>query len=222
MLNRAIPFCISLLLLGGMGAERWSLLPPKNAVVYHARVRAAADRVPLRFGPWVGKDVEVAADASRMLRPNVLISRMYRNLSSGTEVSFLFVQCPDARAIMDHYPPICYVTRGFNKDAAIATDWNVGPMRIDGTEYEFTRRSLMEGMSIVVDNFIVMPTGRIERDMEATKAAASDLNKRFFGAAQFQLAFDGGVSREERQEAFRAFVMASQPLIEAVQSGSLP
>ena len=168
-----IPFAASLVLLGGITAERLSLQPTRSAVAYHQRVKAAADQVPLRFGPWIGRDEPITADARRLLHPNVVINRTYRNVSTGLEVGFLFVQCDDARSIMDHYPPICYVTQGYDKDGVKAIDWKVGGMAISGTEYEFGRREIGQERSIVVDNFIVMPDGRIERDMEA-KVAQKD------------------------------------------------
>ena len=221
MLIRLLPFLASAALLGGLTAERLSLLPPKSSVEYHRRVKSIAAQLPLQFGPWIGEDVPVEAAATRMLNANVLISRHYRNLSTGLEVGYLFVQGKDARALMDHYPPICYVMQGYVKDAARATDWTIGDLHIRGTEYEFSRQDSTDVTARVIDNFIVMPSGEIERDMEATKIAASDLQKRFFGAAQFQLGFNRGVSREERDEALRAFVGTSQPLIQAVQSGFL-
>ena len=223
MLKRIVPWCASLALLCGMSAERLSLQAPKSAVEYHQRVKAAADQLPMRFGPWVGEDEAVTDEAKRMLRPNVAINRRYRNMSTGLEVGFLFVQCGDARAIMDHYPPICYVGLGFDKDAARPTDWHVRDSTFAGTEYEFCRREVGQPaaleLAIVVDSFIVTPTGAIERDMESTKIAASDLQRRFFGAAQFQLVFKRGVSQAEREETFEAFVGMSQPLIQAVRSG---
>src|SRR6185437_6510551 len=182
-------------------AERLSLLPPQSSVEYHRHVKAVAAEVPLQFGPWVGQDVPVESAAARMLNANVLISRHYRNLSTGLEVGYLFVQGKDARSLMDHYPPICYIGQGYDKDAAHPFDRVVGDLNVHGTEYEFSRRESTEVTARVVDNFIVMPSGEIERDMEATKVAASDLRKRFFGAAQFQLAFNRGVSAEDRQEA---------------------
>jgi hypothetical protein len=211
-----------------MTAERLSLQPPRSAVEHHRRVKEVADALPMRFGPWVGEDEVVTDDAKRMLRPNVAINRRYRNLSTGLEVGYLFVQCGDARAIMDHYPPICYVGLGFNKDAARPTDWQAGDLAVAGTEYEFCRREPGEPPALqsamVVDSFIVTPgegdrLGAIERDMESTKAAASDPRRRFFGAAQFQLVFKRGISRAEREEAFSAFVGMSRPLIQAVRSG---
>ena len=157
-----------------------------------------------------------------MLHPNVAINRRYRNMSTGQEVGFLFVQCDDARAIMDHYPPICYVVQGYDKDAVRPKDWKIGgapEMTITGTEYEFNRRQLTEESGIIVDNFIVMPDGTIRRDMEEAKIAAGDQRRRFFGAAQCQLVFQRGVALKEREAVFDAFARACRPTIEAVESG---
>jgi hypothetical protein len=218
-MTRLMPILASLLLVAGFSAERLSLLPTKSSVAYHARVKALAEKFPLRFGHWIGEDVAVTSASRRMLNANVVISRSYRNLSTGTVLSFLFVQGKDARALMDHYPPICYVAGGYDKDASRDADWRLGQLEIRGTEYEFTRRDVMSSNSILVDNFIIMPDGRIERDMQATKAAASDVYKRYFGAAQVQLVFSRHVSPAEQQAAMRDFLAESKSLIEVVQTG---
>jgi hypothetical protein len=219
MLTRLLPVLASGLVIVALSAERLSLLPTKSSVEYHARVKLLADQFPLRFGHWIGEDVPVTSASRKMLNANVVISRNYRNISSGTPVSYLFVQGKDARALMDHYPPICYVAGGYDKDLSRAADWQIGPLGIRGTEYEFTRRDVMSSRSILVDNFIIMPDGRIERDMQATKSAAADVYKRFFGAAQVQLVFDRRVSPAEHQAAIQDFLMECQPLIKVVQSG---
>ena len=219
MLKRWAPMIASVVLLCGMTAQRFSFQPTKSAVEYHQRVKVAADALPMRFGAWIGEDQPVTADALRMLHPNVAINRKYRNMSTGLEVGLLIVQCDDARAIQDHFPPICYVTQGYAKDSIKPTDWKSGALPIAGTEYEFSRHEAGEQSAMVVDNFIVRPDGLIERDMDGAKIAAADPARRFFGAAQFQLVFPRGVTREERVAVFEAFTGVCKPVIEAVESG---
>ena len=206
-------------MLGAVTAERRSYEPPKSSVEYHARVKVAGDLMPLSFGDWNGEDHEVAADAKKMLRANVLINRTYQNKRTGLSVGYLLVQCPDARAIKDHYPPICYRTRGLDQDLAVAADWQSADMKVTGMEYIFSRFGSIESRSMVVDNFIIMPDGSFQRDMEAAKAASNDLHKRFFGAAQFQLVFDRRVTEQDRQDAMRTFIGESREVLQAIRSG---
>ena len=220
MIVRLLSILVSVLILARITAERRSYEPPKSAVAYHARVKAASESVPLSFGSWVGKDIPVPADATKMLQPNVLINRTYQNVSTGLSVGYLLVQSRDARAIQDHYPPICYVTRGYDRDHALATNWNCQDMQVTGTEYIFSKFGAIDTGSMVVDNFIIMPDGSFQRDMEAAKLAASNLQKRFFGAAQFQLVFGRQVSEQERQDAMQTFLGVSHEILQAIRSGT--
>ena len=214
------PWIAALVVLGGVSAERLRSAPPRSAVEYHRRVReAAAQFPPLEFGQWVGKDQEVEKASIKMLRPNVIISRRYHNLSSGIDVGFLFVQCPDTIAIMDHYPPVCYVNQGYRKDVADPHDWVVNGQDYTGTEYGFSMQSFTHSSALLIENFIVLPDGSVARNMDAVRVLAGDRHRRFLGAAQCQLVFDPSTSAEERDAAFGDLIAASQPLIEVVRQG---
>ena len=206
-------------MLVGVTAERHSFAAPKSAVEYHARVRAASLAVPMQFGSWVGKEIPVSEDAVKMLQPNVLLSRQYQSNVSGVSVGYLLVQSKDARAIQDHFPPVCYATRGYEREMQTPMQWQCADMIVNGTEYIFSRFGQIETSSMVIDNFIIMPDGSFCPNMDAAKIAAGDLQKRFFGAAQFQLVFSRQVSEQDRQDAMQAFLGESRSVLQAIQSG---
>src|SRR5260370_27868364 len=186
MLPRAYFYMVSLALLVGITGERLCLLPSKSAKAFHERVKAQALKVPLSFGTWVGKDVPVDNASVGLLKRNVLISRDYHNISTGRHVGFLFDQCPDARAIADHYPPICYVNQGYSRLSAEPRDWQMPGLNVTGIEYLFSRSGLSSTSTVYVQNFIEMPDVRIVLDMGAAKPAASNRRRPFFGAAQVE------------------------------------
>src|SRR6185295_13858053 len=119
-------------------------------------------------------------------RPNVMLSRKYLNVTNGSDVQSLLVQCSDARDMLAHYPPICYPSRGWVLSAAVPREWQVGDLAVQGIEYRFSMEGLDRAQTLVVDNFMVMPDGRFMRDMKAVEDAAADVRTRYFGAAQFQ------------------------------------
>jgi hypothetical protein len=207
-------------LLSGVTMERFAYTAPRSAVAYHQRVPAASlIAPPLEFGHWSGHDQTVDATSLKMLRPNVVLSRSYHSLSTGNDVGFLFVQCRDTIDIEDHFPPVCYPAQGYQKDAAQPHDWVVDGQTYTGTEYAFSMQTFTRSSAIVVANFIVMPDGRIVRDMDAARAASNDLSRRFWGAAQVQLVFDRSTSEAERDAAFHDLITAARPLIDAVRRG---
>ena len=219
MTLRLISIFVCALMLVGVTAERRSYAPPKSAVEYHARVKAASLAVPMQFGSWIGKDIPVSADAAKMLQPNVLINRQYQNTVTGISVGYLLVQSKDARAIQDHFPPVCYMTRGYEREMQVPVQWQCEDMLVNGTEYIFSRFGQIDTGSMVIDNFIIMPDGSFMPNMDAAKGAAGDLHKRFFGAAQFQLVFSRQVSEQDRQDAMQAFLGESRSVLLAIRSG---
>jgi hypothetical protein len=218
-IHDGIAVFVSLCLLAGAAVEGWSLGPPAEAAPYHARCRVAAESVPLTIGDWTGRDIPVPAQAVKLLRPNVVMSRRFANMVSGHTVSVLFVQCRDVRDLVSHYPPICYpVTRGMELTSASKREWSVAGRSIPGTEYEFRSSQFGPGQSVVVQNFILMPSGEIATDMEPVKKQLA-LRNRYLGAAQVQVVFDASVPAEVRDRAFVELVGGFRPLVDAVLSG---
>lgn len=212
------PLVAVLILLGA--ARDWASLPkPDDAAAYHRSVREAAARIPLRIGDWIGRDVPVPRAAVVMLHPNVIVSRQYVNAASGVQATLLLVQCGDARDIVAHYPPVCYVNSGWTMTAADPRDWLISGIRLTGTEYRFDMRSFEKSGAIAVSNFILLPDGRIVRDMDAVAAAAGDVTRRYFGAAQVQVLTAAELPVEKRDAAVADLVGAMQQTIAAIRAG---
>ena len=213
-----LAFAASLLLLVGAAVDRVSLLPPKDAAAYHQRVRIAAAATPMEFLDWEGHDVPVPVEATMQLRPNVIISRSYVNRVTGLRVGFLLVQCGDVRDLIPHYPPVCYPGRGLTLAATEPRDWRAGETWFGGTEYQFESSSLQTNKLLVVEDFMVLPDGRICREMKEVRREAG-LRTRYFGAAQVQLAIGSDVPAQRRQEVCQEFITAYLPLLQTIRSG---
>jgi len=212
----------SLALLGGLAAESSVRPRPEAAEPYHERVRILAEQAPMQIGEWIGADHRPPAEAIRLLKPNVILSRQYVNVRNGRSVQFLLVHCKDARDIHGHYPPVCYPGHGMKLRAAADCDWEVDKTRIVGKEYLFDAQRLGTDGKLV-DNFLIVP-GRYARDMEAVGRQAGDYTQRFFGAAQVQVVFDEPRhwDEAERREVFQTLVGAYLPLIEEIRNGARP
>jgi len=208
-------------LLFGIAAEKnWFHLPGENPEPYHERVRLVADQTPYQIGDWVGTDVEVPQGAVNLLRPNVLLSRRFRNLRTGQHVSMLLVQCEDARDLLGHYPPVCYPASGWTMRSAKSKDWSIGGLMIHGMEYEFSRSGLERSSRMLIDNFMLLPDGTVARDMDSIHSVAQDNRRKNYGAAQIQVVFDVSTSSVERDKIFQTFIKANMAIIETIVSGA--
>jgi hypothetical protein len=216
---RFLPIALTVGLLGGLCGETLLRPKPADAEPYHRRVREASQRVPLVVGQWLGKEERVEAAAIALLRPNVMLQRRYNNASTGRVVSFLLVQCKDARDMAGHYPPNCYPGQGWRLANAQPMDWRIGDRVIGGKEYEFTRVETGQPISLFVCSLMILPSGTFVRDISEVRAAAADYLRQFYGAAQIQLVLDGSVPAEERKSIFCELVGANMPMLETLCSG---
>ncbi len=206
-------------ILLGVGAN-WLWIPkPADAAAYHYRIRAEEEKLPLDIGDWNGDETPIEPDAIKMLKPNALLSRRYTN-AMGVSVGLLVVQCGNARDLVAHYPPVCRVNAGWTMITAEPHDWQVGDLFITGTKYRFEKHSLETYGSIVIDNFMILPDGRIARDMKPVDQAASDVRRRYFGAAQVQLVTSSEMSDEQRDACFITLLQSLRPMIQAIREGA--
>ena len=194
-------------------------LPGKDSGLYHERVAAALDLIPYHVGPWMGRDLDDPPAAVALLKPNLIRARAFTNINTGHEITFLLVQCRDARDLIGHYPPVCYRNAGYRALATARRDWQVGDLTVHGTRYDFEATRLGEQTLIGVDNFMVLPEGTTCPDMDGLHAAASDPGKKFFGTAQVQLVSDGQMSEAERDEMVATFVAANRAIIDRIRGG---
>ena len=232
---RVAPPVLSLALLAGIAARQREHLRAEDVKPYHDAAKAAIDAVPYIIGTWTASVNVVPQAAQKLLRPNAILSRTYLDNSAVPAnepylprvASLLIVQCRDSRDMLGHFPPVCYRAQGLMLDekSSGARDWTVGRSKIPGYEYQFTQVWQGQASRTTVYNFLIVPGRGIVRDMKGIEEAAEDYQQRYYGAAQFQVVFDGLASndrsREERDEMFATLIGPNLKLIELLTSGGL-
>ncbi|BAM03249.1 hypothetical protein [Phycisphaera mikurensis] len=225
--GRLLPPLLSGLML--VAATGWGLTLPRagDADPFHREVAAAVAAAPIDVAGYAGRDAEVAAAAVELLRPNVILSRSFTP-AEGSDAStlpspwvqLLVVQCRDARDILGHWPPVCYEANGYSPVSAEDTRWTVAGRELPGRRYRFAKEG-PDGRRdrIVVANFLVLPDGRVVRDMAQVTDAGGDYRLRSYGAAQVQVLTPEGMSEELRRGLELDFLAAHAPLIETMASG---
>jgi hypothetical protein len=227
-----LPPILSIALLGGIVAETRSHIQPRDIEPYHAKAKEAIDGVPYVIGTWTGKDQPIPMAAQKLLRPNAILSRVYVDSATNSPyqiraASMLIVQCRDSRDMVGHYPPICYRAQGMTQDEKYCgpRDWTVNGKVIPGYEYQFTEVFQGQTTQTIVYNFLIVPGRGIVRDMKGVERAAEDYQQRYYGAAQFQVVFQGLASaepsRDQRDEIFATLMGPNLKLIETLTSGVL-
>jgi len=202
--------------------------PPPDAGAYHARIRAAAQTLPVCVGPWLLTENPEPPGAATLLKPNAMICRQLRRISAGPGDSaqpdmprtfnLLLVHCRDVRDMLGHYPPICYPTQGWTQQSAQAVDRQVGDLMIHATSYVFSAEQLGVPRRIVVENFMILPDASTCRDLEQLQHVSRRRDRVFFGAAQVQLVFDESYSAQDRAEFATVAVQACRNVIDAICS----
>jgi hypothetical protein len=212
---------MAVLLLGMVG---WGLtLPtPGDATAYHASVVQAARTIPLEVDGWTGRDQFIAQSAIELLQPNVIQSRWFTKPGEPAGVGVLVVQCRDARDLIGHWPPNCYPAAGMTQDRVEERTWTIDGKTIPGREYWFSKADRDGRREVtVVQNFLILPDGRISRDMATVIDAAGDYRIRYYGSAQVQFISDGSVPADQRGVLFERFITAYAPLINTIATGLL-
>jgi hypothetical protein len=195
---------------------------PKVALAeaYHDYVRATVESLPEVFDGWLGKDVPIPRAAIAILHPNVILSRSYRNITTGEEVTFLLVQVKDARDILGHYPPVCYPAEGWSLVSKADESWADATKPLDGEEYSFERDRLSGSQTLTVDNFLLLPDGTRCRDMKQIVSASQSRLHKLFGAAQVQVVFQNTLTPQRRTEIVEEFIRFSRPALDAIGTGN--
>lgn len=223
-ISRAAPaasfaLLLVILLTRGAGAQA-----PPGAEEYHQRVAGAIERVPYKIGDWVGTDVEVAPAAQRLLRPNKLMQRRYRNFTSGQSFSVLIVHCKDSRDMVGHFPPVCYPANGWSPVATDDGSFSLSTGTFGAKEYHFDR--VVEGIEqrMLVFSFFIVPSGSaaIASDYGALNAASRNRLATGLGAAQIQIIGGEGIPEAERQAVVDEFIHALEPVIRVIGEGVQP
>lgn len=209
---------LCLLLLGAAVLEKQTHNRPEDANPYHARAKAVIDAWPQTIGDdWTSRDTDIPLAALQLLRPNTTLSRRYFHLKDARQVAdLLIVQCRDPNDMSGHYPPNCYPNNGEPQVFQQARTWQVGGQTIRGTEYHFETRRLGQPTRTCVYNFFVLPGRGIIPDMKQVREATGDYQRRYFGAAQFQVVFPAELPQQARDEIFTTLVGANPPAFAAL------
>ena len=217
--------CAALLI--GMIAESSTRVRPTDAEPFHRQAKLAVESIPTNIGSWHAKPEKTPPEALAILRPNVI--KCWKYIDSDISqprryhrwASLLVDQCREARDMSGHYPPNCYRNSGQELTFSAPRDWQVNGMTISGTEYHFRQTTATASTSTAVYNFLIVPGHPIYRDITGVDQAAEDYQRRFFGAAQFQLVMDADLSQSERDEIFKTLMGPCVPVIKTLMSGGI-
>ncbi len=230
---------VSAALLGAIAIENSTHLTPTDVEPYHQRIHTLIGNVqpdgsfiggtiPYTIGNWVGRDEAVPEAAQKLLKPNAIFSRLYRDVSTdgmarNRVASLLIVQCRDTRDMRGHYPPVCYPAHGQVEVSRKEKTWDLpGNLRVPGTQYEFAQNNGGDTTQRIVYNFMILPghEGEIVPDIKGVNRVSEDYQQRYYGAAQFQLVMPATLSEPERDQIFRELVGANASVIKQLRTTS--
>jgi len=224
---------LCLCLLAGIGYQQRTGLKPDDPVVqaYHANARKAIEEMPWRVRAlgtdWTSEERRPETAAVRLLKPNIILSRHYVQIvTTGRPLTadLLIVQCRDSRDMTGHYPPICYRNIGYEKvHAEYLGPIDVGGQAVRYTEYHFEKYSHGRQQKLCVYNFFVVPGRGAVPDIGDVNQAAEHYERRFFGAAQFQVLMpvEMMTPRHVREEVFASLLRSHAGLIGTLKSDGL-
>jgi hypothetical protein len=216
-------------LLGGIVAEDSTHLQPSDVGPYHRAAKEAVEAWPREIadGRWfTQEDRSLPPAAEQLLHPNVEIDRLYtsRDLwinGQPASASLLVVQCRDTRDMAGHYPPICYPASGEQLESSEPFQLTASGVTISGMEYHFVRKSIPVFRRCVYDFFIVPGKG-FQSDMTQVRQAAADYQRRYYGAAQFQVVMSDDYSQEQRERIFKTIIGANPRAFTVLNTVEIP
>jgi len=214
---------LCLAVLGGIVLENRRHTRREDAAPFHARAKAALEAWPAEVGDdWKCRDVKIPDAAIQLLHPNATVSRRYVNLKNDRKwADLLIVQCSDPIDMSGHYPPNCYPNSGEPMVFKAGRTWQVGDVKVSGMEYHFETGDLGQSRQRCVYNFFVLPGRGIVPDMQDVRDASGDYQRRYFGAAQFQLVFPADMPQETRDEIFVTLIGANPGIFTVLDPGKI-
>jgi hypothetical protein len=228
---------MSMLLLAAMVAEANTRVKPADADPHQLRCKAAIEAFPLQIvgsnGIWTGTDVPQPTAATQLLHPNVILSRRYRQSGgqfAGVPVDLLIVDCKDARDLQGHYPPNCYPAQGYILISKQSRSWQLKDVSISGMAYHFAPPQNQLLSEKTVYNFFVTPhvpgtmvshpelDGAICPDITSVYTSGEDYQRRYFGAAEFQIVTEASMSPEQLDQALTDLLEQNVNVIETLMN----
>lgn len=217
-----IPSLLTLALIGGWDLLQQRYAKPADVEPYHEQVRLEVERLPASFGGWVSETIEPQREAIQILKPNVILSRRYRNDEEGVAVTLLVVHCKESRDMMGHYPPVCYPSSGWSEreGSRRSVTFEVEGRTIPAMEYTFFQSLPGSSIEIHVINTLLLPDGTVTPVMDEVYALGADYRRRFLGAGQLQLVFYSETDSSRREAVAREFLEICAPVIEKVTAAT--
>ena len=225
----------TLALLGGIAWQNSVYADPTSYEPFHHVAGEMINDLPLSVDTWGGEDraEDLPESAVTLLQPNALRNIRYLDWAAkyfgqpDRVASLVVVQCKRSRDMVGHFPAHCYPAVGWVTDRTTQRTWRVGDRNLPGTAYYFSRQRDGRTQRLVVYNFMVVPgvDGGVVRDMAGVIDAADDYRQRHYGAAQFQLVFQGYLANDgpeiadERDAAFATLLQPALPVVDVLQEG---
>jgi len=215
---------LAILLLVGLAVA----LPPHTPVDDSSmaermqEVASAVEASPWLIGPWVGEKAEVPREAQKLLRPNSILSRVYKR-QNGPQVHVVLVHCSDARDMRGHYPPVCYPSSGYvvaeRESPDDVTLMPAGrPMPVQ--TYAFERmRDQTETERIRVFNAFILPDGMVSRDIDDINRQSERAPIASLGVAQMQIITPASVPLAEAVASANEILGGMTGLLDALRVG---
>ena len=165
---------------------------------YFAEIKHRVEALPMLLGPWAGTDKAIAPQATELLKPNVILQREYRSLTSNDWFNVLIVHCGEVGDMVGHYPPRCYPNQGWMIDETLQEPLELGGEQIRSTRYTLSWQNDRSRPPLRISNFFVVPSSdeSFAPDMEALRAATRTRLSASLGAAQVQIITPGDMPDE--------------------------
>lgn len=193
---------------------------PQNRDAYFASIRQLAHDLPRDIGNWKGRDEQPQEAAVRLLRPNVLMQRQYRNVVTNQYLSLLFVHCGDLRDMEGHYPMFCYPNQGWKIKGITRLPMQTAALDFEIRRYDFEPGRWEDSELFVYSFFIVPDAQPLVPDYAPVLAAATNPERRMHGGAQVQLVFDKATTPQEQLRTVQLFVATMTNLLQTIGDGA--
>jgi hypothetical protein len=181
---------------------------------HRERIATEIASLPPRFGPWVGTDVPVPSGAQRILTPNALVCREVRTLEGDGRATFVLVHCGDVRDMLGHWPPVCYRSDGWEREAGDPHEIEVsgeGRPTTRSMRHRFARfRSEGTPERIEVWTAFIAPRAEPTGDLDAFRERAASRGSSSLGIAQLQVVVPVDIPEAERETIVRS-ILADVP-----------
>jgi len=186
--------------------------------VFHARVKAAVDAIPMHIGSWEATTDKLPEAAGQLLRPNVTLCRTYHDPQQPW-AKLIVIHCKDSRDMSGHYPPNCYRGSGWSQTGdPLIRQRQLWGRTVPIAEYGFTRSELRGPITWTIYDFFVLPLGGFVTSMSEIQKASGDYRTRPYGAAQIQVIMDAGTPEADRERILSAMLEPLGPVIDQLQN----